>query len=65
MPVPPDYRIIFNWDGAPHGCSPTPQALTSFLDNAYAPLEDTGRRPVLEYGRAGVALAQRDSRVYR
>ena len=41
MPVPPDYRIIYNWDGAPHGYSPTPQALTSFLDKAYAPLEDT------------------------
>ena len=41
MPVPPDYRIIYNWDGAPHGYSPTPQALTSFLNKAYAPLEDT------------------------
>ena len=41
MPVPPSYRIIYNWDGAPHGYSPTPQSLTSFLETAYAPLEDT------------------------
>ena len=19
MPTPPEYRIIYNWDGAPHG----------------------------------------------
>ncbi|MFP6643267.1 MAG: family 10 glycosylhydrolase [Candidatus Latescibacterota bacterium] len=41
MPVPPNYRIIYNWDGAPHGYSPAPQSMDSFLDRAYAPLEDT------------------------
>ncbi len=41
MPSPPDYRIIYNWDGAPHGYSETPQSSASFLDKAYAPLEDT------------------------
>ena len=41
MLVPPNYRIIYNWDGAPHGYSPAPQSMDSFLDRAYAPLEDT------------------------
>ena len=41
MPVPPDYRIIYNWDGAPHGYSPVPQSLEDFLEKVYAPLEDT------------------------
>lgn len=41
MPVPPNYRIIYNRDGAPHGYSPTPQSLASFLEKTYAPLEDT------------------------
>jgi len=41
MPVPPNYRIIYNWDGAPHGYSPAPQSLASLLDKVYAPLEDT------------------------
>ena len=41
MPVPPDYRIIYNWDGAPHGYSPAPQSMEDFLDKVYAPLEET------------------------
>jgi hypothetical protein len=41
MPVPPDYRIIYNWDGAPHGYSPAPQSRADFLEKAYAPLEET------------------------
>ena len=41
MSLPPNYRIIYNWDGAPHGYSPTPQSLASFLDKTYAPLKDT------------------------
>ncbi len=41
MTPPPKYRIIYNWDGAPHGYSPTPQSLDSLLDKAYAPLIDT------------------------
>ena len=41
MPVPPDYGIIYNWDGAPHGYSPVPQSLDDFLEKTYAPLEDT------------------------
>ncbi len=41
MPNPPGYRIIYNWDGAPHGYSPTPQSIDEFLDKAYAPLEET------------------------
>ena len=41
MPDRPQYRIIYNWDGAPHGYSPTPQSLDSLLDKAYAPLIDT------------------------
>ncbi|MBT4097423.1 MAG: family 10 glycosylhydrolase [Gemmatimonadetes bacterium] len=41
MPTPTDYRIIYNWDGAPHGYSPTPQSVESFLDKVYAPLKDT------------------------
>ncbi len=41
MPVPPDYRIIYNWDGAPHGYSPAPQSMEEFLEKVYAPLEQT------------------------
>ena len=41
MPRPPDYGIIYNWDGAPHGYSEVPQSLESFLDKTYAPLVDT------------------------
>lgn len=41
MPIPPEYRVIYNWDGAPHGYSPTPQSMDAFLDKVYAPVKDT------------------------
>jgi hypothetical protein len=41
MPAPSRYRIIYNWDGAPHGYSEWPQSMTDFLEKTYAPLEDT------------------------
>jgi len=41
MPKPPPYRIIYNWDGAPHGYSEAPQSMDAFLEKTYAPLEDT------------------------
>ena len=41
MSKPPEYGIIYNWDGAPHGYSEVPQSMEAFLEKAYAPLEDT------------------------
>lgn len=41
MPRPPDYRIIYNWDGAPHGYAEVPQSMGAFLDKTYAPLDGT------------------------
>ena len=41
MPRPPDYGIIYNWDGAPHGLSEVPQSMEAFLEKMYAPMEDT------------------------
>ncbi len=41
MPAPPNYRIIYNWDGAPHGYSPVPQSMDDFLEKVYAPLLST------------------------
>ena len=41
MPRPPDYGIIFNWDGSPHGSSEVPQSTETFLEKVYAPLEGT------------------------
>src|SRR5664279_4918358 len=38
---PPPYRIIYNWDGAPHDYSEFPQTLDQFLNKAYAPMKDT------------------------
>ena len=35
------YRIIYNWDGAPHDYSEFPQTLDQFLDKGYAPMKDT------------------------
>ena len=35
MARPPDYRIIYNWDGAPHGFSEVPQSMDAFLDEVY------------------------------
>lgn len=41
MVTPRDYGIIYNWDGAPHGYSATPQSVDEFLELTYAPLVDT------------------------
>ena len=41
MSQPPDYGIIYNWDGAPHGHHEVPQTMEQFLGSMYAPLEDT------------------------
>lgn len=41
MPRPPDYGIIYNWDGAPHGHHAVPQTMEKFLETMYAPMEDT------------------------
>ncbi len=41
MPKPPNYGIIYNWDGAPHGYAEVPQSMEAFLEKTYAPLEDT------------------------
>jgi peptidoglycan/xylan/chitin deacetylase (PgdA/CDA1 family) len=41
MPRPPDYGIIYNWDGAPHSYSEYPQTMEQFLDKAYAVMQDT------------------------
>ena len=39
--VPPPYRIIYNWDGAPLDYSEFPQSQEQFLEKVYAPIEDT------------------------
>ena len=41
MTRPPDYGIIYNWDGAPHGYSEVPQSMDALLDKMYAPMVDT------------------------
>ncbi len=41
MPRPPDYGLIYNWDGAPHGYTEYPQSMEAFLEKMYAPMEDT------------------------
>ena len=41
MNRPPEYGIIHNWDGAPHGLSEYPQSMEQFLDKVYAPMIDT------------------------
>ncbi len=40
-PAPPQYRIIYNWDGAPHAYSEYPQSVDQFLDKTFAPLTGT------------------------
>ncbi len=35
------YRIIYNWDGAPHHYDEYPQTVEQFLEKVYAPLADT------------------------
>ena len=37
----PPYKIIYNWDGAPHDYSEYPQTLDQFLDKVYAPMKNT------------------------
>ncbi|MBM3934252.1 MAG: hypothetical protein FJ319_08125, partial [SAR202 cluster bacterium] len=37
----PAYRIIYNWDGAPHQYNEYPPTLEKFLEKVYAPLKDT------------------------
>ena len=39
--APPSRKVIYNWDGAPHGYSDFPQSLDQFLDKTFAPLKDT------------------------
>ena len=41
MPKPPNYRVIFNWDGSPHTSSEVPQTMGDLLENVYGPLENT------------------------
>ena len=41
MPRPPNFGIIYNWDGAPHYYSEVPQSIEDFVDKVYAPVEDT------------------------
>lgn len=38
---PRAYKIIYNWDGAPHQYSEFPQTLEQFLEKVYAPMKDT------------------------
>jgi hypothetical protein len=37
----PLYKIIYNWDGAPHDYSEYPQSQGQFLEKVYAPMKDT------------------------
>ena len=39
--VPPPYKIIYNWDGAPLDYSEYPQSQDQFLEKTFAPIEDT------------------------
>ena len=39
--TPRRYKIIYNWDGAPHGYSEYPQSLDEFVEKTFAPLKDT------------------------
>ena len=41
MARPPSYRLIYNWDGNPHGYSEYPQSMEDFLEKTYAPMVDT------------------------
>ncbi|MCZ6678023.1 MAG: family 10 glycosylhydrolase [Candidatus Poribacteria bacterium] len=41
MSRPPQYSILYNWDGAPHGYSEVPQSMEAFLEKMYAPMEET------------------------
>ena len=37
----PDYKLVYNWDGAPLDYSEYPQSLEQFLEKVYAPLVHT------------------------
>ena len=37
----PDYKIIYNWDGAPQGYSEYPQSMEQFLEKTYGVMKDT------------------------
>ena len=66
MPKHTDYGIIYNWDGAPHGCSEVPQSMEAFLEKVYAPLEDTQvGRPLLVHRRACRPMEERCARTPR
>jgi len=39
--ITPQYRIIYNWDGAPHFYSEYPQSVAEFVDKTFAPLTGT------------------------
>ena len=41
MAQPPDYGIIYNWDGVPHALSEVPQSMEAFLGKVFAPVTDT------------------------
>ena len=38
--MPPTYKLIYNWDGAPHDYSEYPQSQEQFLKKVYAPVLD-------------------------
>ena len=37
----PNYKIIYNWDGAPQGYSEYPQSMEQFLEKTYSVMKDT------------------------
>ena len=37
----PAYRVIYNWDGAPHGDGAPPQSMERFLEATFSPMKDT------------------------
>ena len=41
MPKVPNYKIIYNWDGAPQGYSEYPQSMEQFLKKTYSVMKDT------------------------
>ena len=41
MPKVPNYKIIYNWDGAPQGYSEYPQSMEQFLEKTYSVMKDT------------------------
>ena len=41
MPKVPDYKVIYNWDGAPQGYSEYPQSMEQFLEKTYSVMKDT------------------------